>query len=81
MRCFEFDDNKSLINYDKHGVDFNDAQSLWDDSDVIEVEAMSGDEQRVLVIGAIADKYWSAVVTQRNDNVRIISVGDHGLRR
>ena len=81
MLCFEFDDNKSLTNYDKHGVDFNDAQSLWDDSDVTEVEAMSGDEQHVLVIGAIADKYWSAVVTQRNDNFRIISAGDHGLRR
>jgi uncharacterized DUF497 family protein len=74
MRSFEFDDYKSQVNRDKHGIDFFDAQSLWDDPDLLEVQAKSGDERRTLVIGLIAGKSWSAVVTQRNENIRIISV-------
>mgnify|MGYP000883669725 FL=1 len=74
MRSFEFDDYKSQVNRDKHGIDFFDAQSLWDDPDFLEVQAKSGDERRTLVIGLIAGKSWSAVVTQRNENIRIISV-------
>ena len=74
MRSFEFDDYKSQVNRDKHGIDFFDAQSLWDDPDLLEVQAKSGDERRTLVIGLIAEKSWSAVVTQRNENIRIISV-------
>mgnify|MGYP000468535166 CR=1 FL=1 len=74
MRCFEFDDHKSQVNRDKHGIDFIDAQSLWDDPDLIEIQAKSDDEKRVLVVGIIAGKIWSAVVTQRNENIRIISV-------
>lgn len=74
MRSFEFDDYKSQVNRDKHGIDFFDAQSLWDDPDLLEVQAKSGDETRTLVIGLIAGKSWSAVVTQRNENIRIISV-------
>ncbi len=74
MRSFEFDDYKSQVNRDKHGIDFIDAQSLWDDPDLLEVQAKSGDERRTLVIGLIAGKSWSAVVTQRNENIRIISV-------
>ena len=74
MRCFEFDDQKSQVNRDKHGIDFIDAQSLWDDPDLIEVQAKSDDEKCVLVVGLIAGKFWSAIVTQRNENIRIISV-------
>ena len=74
MRCFEFDDHKSQVNRDKHGIDFIDAQSLWDDPDVVEIQAKSDDEERLLVIGMIEGKTWSAVVTQRNENIRIISV-------
>ena len=74
MRSFEFDDYKSQVNRDKHGIDFIDAQSLWDDPDLIEIQAKSDDEKRVLVVGLVEGKFWSAVVTQRNDNIRIISV-------
>ena len=74
MRCFEFDDHKSQVNRDKHGIDFIDAQTLWDDPDLIEIQAKSDDEKRTLVVGSVAGKLWSAVVTQRNENIRIISV-------
>jgi hypothetical protein len=32
------------------------------------------DEKRYLLIGKIGQKHWSAVITYRNDIVRIISV-------
>lgn len=32
------------------------------------------DELRYLVIGMINEKHWSAIVTYRNENIRLISV-------
>ena len=74
MYEFEFDTNKSCLNLDKHGINFIDAQKLWADSDLLQVKAKSEGEQRYLVIGIIAGKFWSAVITYRNDIIRIISV-------
>jgi len=74
MSEFEFDTNKSSSNFDKHGINFIDAQELWLDPDLLQVKAKSEDEQRYLVIGTIAEKHWSAVITYRDDTIRIISV-------
>ncbi len=71
---FDFDPAKSAANQDKHGIDFNQAQALWDDLGRIEVPARTVDEPRWLLIGRIGDKHWSAVVTYRGDTTRIISV-------
>lgn len=71
---FEFDPNKSHANRHKHGIDFDQAQALWYDPDRVEVPARTLDEPRWLVIGRIDGKHWSAVVTPRQDNIRIISV-------
>ncbi|PCJ20996.1 MAG: toxin [SAR86 cluster bacterium] len=74
MYIFEFDPDKSESNRKKHGIDFEAAQRLWDDPNLLEVQAKSDDESRYLVIGLIARKHWSAIVTYREDKVRIISV-------
>jgi uncharacterized DUF497 family protein len=71
---FEFDSHKSDANRGKHGIDFLAAQALWDDPDRIEVPARTEDEQRLMVIGKIGNRVWSAVITHRGENVRIISV-------
>ena len=71
---FAYDLTKSATNKQKHGIDFEEAKTLWSDPDLLEIEARTTDEPRFLVIGRIADKHWSAVVTYRNNNVRIISV-------
>lgn len=71
---FEFDPNKSQSNQEKHGIDFDQAQQLWTDSNRIEIPATTEDEPRFLVIGKIVDQYWTAVITYRSENVRIISV-------
>jgi uncharacterized DUF497 family protein len=71
---FEFDDNKSQSNKLKHGIDFVKAQELWDDPERLEIPALTTDEPRFLVIGQIARKCFSAVITYREQRIRIISV-------
>ena len=74
MVDFEFDDDKSKANLKKHGIDFQAAQELWKDPDLLVIQAKSDDEHRFLVIGLIGAKHWSAVVTYRNERIRLISV-------
>lgn len=74
MEEFEFDDDKSRTNLEKHGIDFEVAQELWRDPDLLEIQANTQGETRFLVIGRIGAKHWSAVVTYRDGRVRLISV-------
>lgn len=74
MYSFEYDERKSDSNRLKHGIDFVEAQALWNDPYLIEIPAITTDEERFLVIGKIEGKHWSAVVTPRDGNIRIISV-------
>jgi len=71
---FEFDEAKSQSNKVKHGIDFVHAQALWLDDMLVEIPARTEDEPRSVVIGVIAGRHWSAVVTYREDAIRLISV-------
>jgi uncharacterized DUF497 family protein len=71
---FDFDPKKSASNREKHGIDFIEAQALWDDPNLIEIPAHVTDEPRFLVIGRIAETHWSGVITYRDNVIRIISV-------
>lgn len=73
MEC-EFDEQKSKANKTKHGIDFVEAQTLWEDVDLLEIPARTDDEPRTIVIGRVGDKHWSAIITYRNERIRIISV-------
>ena len=72
---FEFDPAKSASNLEKHGIDFTEVQALWDDAMRVEIPARTTDEPRWLVIGKIAEKHWSAVVTHREQRVRALYEG------
>ena len=74
MSAFEFDEQKSQSNLNKHGIDFVAAQALWSDPMLLEIPARTDDEPRFLVIGQIGDKQWSAVITYRGNSIRLISV-------
>jgi len=74
MFAFEFDESKSRANLAKHGIDFVDAQLLWNDPRLLGIPAKTEDEPRYLVIGLINGKHWSAVLTYRGANIRLISV-------
>lgn len=71
---FEFDPVKSKGNKKKHGIDFYEAQALWDDPDLLEIPVKTSDEPRFLIIGKISGKHWSGVITYRPEKIRIISV-------
>jgi hypothetical protein len=71
---FEFDEAKSQVNLTKHGINFIDAQRLWNDPRLLEIPAVTADEPRYLVIGLINGKHWSAITTYRGTHVRLISV-------
>ena len=71
---FEFDRRKSLSNKSKHGIDFIEAQALWDDPDRLVIPARTVDEPRVMIIGYLAGTVWSGIFTIRDENIRIISV-------
>ena len=71
---FEFDEEKSRANKQKHGIDFCEAQMLWTDSDHVQIPARTADEPRFLVVGTIRDKHWSAIITRREGRTRTISV-------
>jgi len=71
---FQFDLRKSAGNRSKHGIDFVEAQALWDDPCLLEIPARTEDEPRYLVIGQIGRTHWSTVITYREGDIRIISV-------
>ena len=71
---YEYDISKSRKNKEKHGIDFEDAQALWDDPDLLEIPARTEDEPRFMVIGRIGETSWSGIVTYRGSKIRIISV-------
>lgn len=71
---FEYDSTKSASNREKHRIDFEAAKKLWNDPRLVQVEALTSDEKRYIVIGKIEDNYWSAIITYRDERTRIISV-------
>ena len=72
---FEYDENKSQINKQKHGIDFVEAQKLWQDEDALAVPANIVDnEVRYALISKILTKCFIAIFTIRDDAYRIISV-------
>ena len=72
---FEYDEIKSGINKSKHGIDFEVAKKLWEDPYSFELASpQSEDEERFLVLGQIDSKNYTAIITYRDTNIRIISV-------
>ncbi|HBH79957.1 MAG TPA: toxin [Nitrospira sp.] len=71
---FEFDVAKSKANREKHGIDFIEAQGLWEDEDRLEIPARTEDEPRYVLIAVHKQKLWSAFFTYRKGHIRLISV-------
>ena len=71
---FEYDPDKSAEDKRKHSIDFEEAQKLWADARLVEIPARTMDEPRWLFIGMINEKHWSAIITRRGENIRLISV-------
>ena len=71
---FEYDPNKSAKNKLKHGLDFEEAQILWEDERLLVIPLKFEDEPRQACIGKLGGKHWTAIMTCRDCTVRLISV-------
>lgn len=71
---FEYNPDKSAANLAKHKIDFEQAQALWDDDGRLVILSPTPGEVRWMLIGRISGQYWTAIYTNRDSTVRIISV-------
>ena len=71
---FEYDPNKSRMNSEKHGIDFEEAQELWNDEWRLTAKIKRKGEERRLLIARYSSSTWTAIYVVRDDAVRIISV-------
>ncbi len=72
---FEYDIKKSRINKEKHGIDFVEAQNLWNNENALIVPANTTDEEtRYALISRFNQKCFVAIFTMRENIFRIISV-------
>jgi uncharacterized DUF497 family protein len=70
---FEWDDVKQKSNLDKHGLDFHDADLLFD-GPILEADAKPVDgERRWMATGMIYDIIATAIFTRRGNAIRLIS--------
>lgn len=76
MIIFEWDPKKNRSNIEKHGVSFEEASTVFQDtlSLTIDDPLHSIDEERLILIGMSQKNRILVVVhTERGDNIRIIS--------
>ena len=71
---FEYDEQKSRANKEKHGIDFEEAKELWADMQLVQLSTKTEHEQQYICIGLINERCWTAVITYRSGKIRIISV-------
>jgi len=73
---FEWDNGKAEANLRKHGVDFTDASTVWNDFFYVELfdDEHSSGEIRYLMVGESASgKFLIVFFTERENKTRIIS--------
>jgi uncharacterized DUF497 family protein len=70
---FEWDENKNLLNLEKHGISFEVAIEVFNDKNAYENNRVVGGEVRVKFVGEIDEIILSVVYTIRKNKQRIIS--------
>ena len=69
------DESKRTLNLRKHGIDFRDADAIFDSPMVTaEDTRMSYGEQRLVTLGVLNGVVVSMTYTERNHDIRIISI-------
>jgi len=72
FRWFEWDENKRLINLDRHKIDFEDAATIFD-APYLFKRSDRGGEVRFLAIGLFEGIEIAVIYTERKEACRIIS--------
>ncbi|WP_241537548.1 BrnT family toxin [Cyanobacterium aponinum] len=66
MFKFEYDPHKSQSNVKKHGMDFVEAQQLWQDEDLLEIPTKTETEPKWIVIAKLKQKHKTETLDCRN---------------
>jgi uncharacterized DUF497 family protein len=74
MPEFEFDPQKSLKNFHKHGIALAEAISWWENPEhrVTQVKPVKGEIRHALFI-PFQNRLWAVVFTFRQEKIRLIS--------
>ena len=71
----EWDENKRLINLQKHKIDFIGSEEIFDGYTVtFEDDSVDYYEQRFVSFGMLQERIVVVVHTEKNENIRIISI-------
>lgn len=70
-----WDESKRKLNLQKHGIDFRDADAIFDGPTVTaEDKRLSYGEQRLVTLGVLNGIIVSMTYTERKDQLRVISI-------
>lgn len=70
-----WDESKRKLNLRKHGIDFRDAETIFDGPTVTaEDTRLPYGEQRLVTLGLLNGVVVSMTYTERKDDMRIISI-------
>ena len=69
---FEWDENKRLVNFKKHKIDFIDARLLFRKPHKL-ISLKYTLESRWMIVGELHNKIISIVYTKRDEVIRIVS--------
>lgn len=70
---FEWDEQKANVNLQKHHIDFKDAALVFFDSNRLDDEDYSSEEERYRTIGLVKGRVLFVVYPWREERIRIIS--------
>lgn len=71
---YEWDEQKRQVNLHKHGIDFLDAQDVFDgDIVIIPDERFDYGEDRFIAVGILRSTVVVVAYTERGETIRIIS--------
>lgn len=71
----EWDEKKRLVNLQKHKIDFIGSEQIFDGYTVsFEDDRIDYNEQRFVTFGVLEEHVVAVVHTERNENIRIISI-------
>ncbi|MDQ3654524.1 MAG: BrnT family toxin, partial [Chloroflexota bacterium] len=66
--------DKRRANIEKHGLDFEEADVLFDGRPVFTTTSYRGDEVRYVTTAIYLERYVTVIWTPRDDKIRIISM-------
>lgn len=70
-----WDEAKRRLNLEKHGIDFREAEDIFDSPTVTAEDTRSAyGEQRLVTLGVLNGVVVSMTYTERNGDMRVISI-------